>query len=113
MKWPASTILFIEDANSANTSGSNAGFNRGSWVVNWVVANGSFSWADPVAMFHGNISTFSFADAHAESHKWLNGEIIKNGLLAAKAQPFDLSRFPRSGIDYDYIREGYRHPNWK
>jgi prepilin-type N-terminal cleavage/methylation domain-containing protein len=113
IRWPASTFLFIEDANSTATGGGSAGYNRGSWVVNWVIGTGSFSWADPVPVFHGTVSTFSFTDGHSESHKWLNGDIIKNGQLAARGQPFDLTRFPTTGPDYSYIRSGYRHPNWK
>jgi len=113
MQWAASTMMFIEDANSANTSGGNAGYNRGTWLASWNNAAGSFTWSDPVPMFHGNVSTFGFADGHVESRKWQHGEIVKAGLAAAKAQPFDVSRFPLSGPDYSFIRERYRHPNWK
>jgi prepilin-type N-terminal cleavage/methylation domain-containing protein len=113
MRWASATMMFMEDANSTGTSGSNAGYNRGTWLAYWNNAAGSFTWADPVPMYHGNISTFGFADGHAESRKWQHGEIIKAGLAAAKAQAFDVSRFPLSGADYNYIRENYRHPNWK
>jgi len=34
------------------------------------------SWVDSPAAFHGNNSTFSFADGHSESHKWLNQLVI-------------------------------------
>jgi len=34
------------------------------------------NWVDSPAAFHGNNSTFSFADGHAESHKWLNTETV-------------------------------------
>jgi prepilin-type N-terminal cleavage/methylation domain-containing protein/prepilin-type processing-associated H-X9-DG protein len=113
MQWPASTMQFIEDANSTGTGGGSAGYNRGTWVASWNVTGGTFSWADPVPMFHGNVSTFGFADGHAESRKWQNGEIIKVGLLAAKGQSFDVSRFPLSGTDFNFIRDRYRHANWK
>jgi len=113
MRWPASTMQFIEDANSAGSSGANAGYNRGTYVTYWNSGAGSFTWADPVPMYHGNISTFGFADGHSESHKWQSAEIIKAGLAAAKAQAFSVSRFPLTGVDYTYIRENYRHPNWK
>lgn len=111
MRWPASTFMFIEDANSANTSGSNAGYNRGTWTVR--PSAGSFAWDDPVPMYHGNISTFGFADGHCESHKWQNAEIVKAGLAAASAQRYSVTRFPRSGFDYDFIRMNYRHPLWR
>jgi len=117
MKWPSSTFLFIEDANSTGSSGGNAGYNRGSWcVVNWTVTTGKFSWtssSDPIAMYHGNVSTAGFVDGHAEFHKWLDGEIIKAGIAAAHGQAYDLSRAKNGGADYEYIRGNYRHPNWK
>ncbi|HTI99550.1 MAG TPA: type II secretion system protein [Dongiaceae bacterium] len=33
-------------------------------------------WIDSPAAFHGSSSTFSFADGHAESHKWITAEVI-------------------------------------
>lgn len=113
MKWAANTMIFIEDANSSGTGGGSAGYNRGTWCANWNISSGSFSWTDPVPMFHGNVSTFGFADGHVEAHKWTDGELIKAGNAAVKSQPFDLSRVKTTGMDYDYIRQNYRHPNWK
>ena len=34
-------------------------------------------WVDPFAIFHGNVSTISFADNHAESHTWRDAGVIK------------------------------------
>lgn len=34
------------------------------------------AWIDSPAAFHGNNSTFSFADGHAEPHKWLDQRVI-------------------------------------
>ncbi len=34
------------------------------------------SWVDSPAAFHGDNSTFSFADGHAEAHKWVNSLVI-------------------------------------
>jgi prepilin-type N-terminal cleavage/methylation domain-containing protein/prepilin-type processing-associated H-X9-DG protein len=34
------------------------------------------SWIDSPAAFHGFNSTFSFADGHAEAHRWLSGLVI-------------------------------------
>lgn len=111
MRWPADTFMLIEDANSAGNTGANAGYNRGTWVVSW--SGSSFTWSDPVPMYHGNVSTFAMADGHAESHKWLNGKIVAAGLAAARGQAFDTSQFPTSGADYDYVRDRYRQPSWK
>lgn len=112
IKSPSATMSFTEDANSTPAAGGGSrGYNQGTWVVQW--SGASFSWTDPVAIFHGNVSTFGFADGHAESHKWSNGEVIKNGKLAADGQSFDVSRFPLSGPDYSYIRDNYRNPSWR
>lgn len=111
MKWPSQTFIFIEDANSTSAGGGNAGYNRGTWVASW--SGSGFSWSDPVPMYHGNVSTFAFADGHAESHKWVNGKIVVAGIAAANGQTFDVSQFPIVGPDYGYIRDNYRQPSWK
>ena len=36
----------------------------------------SAAWVDSPAAFHGESSTFSFADGHAEAHKWVSGLVI-------------------------------------
>ena len=33
-------------------------------------------WIDSTAAFHGNNSTFNFADGHAESHKWISPLVV-------------------------------------
>jgi len=108
----ASTFIFMEDAGSQGR-----GWNVGTWGVVWRLTTAayghtqSFSWLDPVPMYHGNVSTFCFADAHAESHKWMDGTLIQAGLAAAKgANP---SITTSGGRDYDYIYNGYRFPQWK
>lgn len=111
MHWPSLTFMFLEDCDGGGSGGSNAGYNRGTWVAGW--SGSTLSWSDPVPMYHGNVSTFGFADGHAESHRWKDGEIIKAGAAAANAQSFSVSRFPTSGPDYDYVRDGYRQPSWK
>jgi prepilin-type N-terminal cleavage/methylation domain-containing protein/prepilin-type processing-associated H-X9-DG protein len=108
MKSSSSTFIFIEDAD-AKTSG----YNRGTWCVSWAVASGSFTWSDPVPMYHGNTSTFCFADGHATSRRWQSGKIIAGGLIAAVGQTADPTQFPVAGPDYDFIHDNYRHPNWK
>ena len=56
------------------------GENVGSWILNQGnVANGftGASLIDSTANFHGNASTFNYADGHAESRKWIDGVLIK------------------------------------
>jgi prepilin-type N-terminal cleavage/methylation domain-containing protein/prepilin-type processing-associated H-X9-DG protein len=103
---PAMTFAFIEDADSR-------GFNVGTWVITWDVASGRFVWVDPPAMYHGNVNTFAFADGHSEPHKWRDSRIINAGTQAAAGQPTFNFAGPTTGADYEYVRDRYRHPNWK
>jgi len=92
------------------------GFNDGTWQQNWVgagSANQSFTWADPPAMYHGNVSTVAFADGHCESHKWLDNSVINAGKQAASGVAVPSFSGPNSGPDYQYVYQGYRYPGWR
>jgi prepilin-type N-terminal cleavage/methylation domain-containing protein len=70
IRSPSSTFSFAEDASTQG-----AGWNQGTWAVQWgFIAKWGhaqlFNWLDPIPMYHGNVSTFAFADAHTESHRW-------------------------------------------
>lgn len=102
------TFLFVEDCD-------NRGYNNGSWVLNWSLP-ASFTWVDAPAMYHGNVGTFALADGHAQSHRWLSGEIIAygRGVAAGTTTPSSSHpTFPTSGVDYQYIHDGYRFPGWQ
>jgi prepilin-type N-terminal cleavage/methylation domain-containing protein len=104
----ARTFVWIEDCDSR-------GYNNGSWVVTWVPPS-SFNWVDTPAIYHGNVGTFAFADAHVESHKWLDGNLIAygKGVAAGTIKPSTShSGFPTSGPDWQYIHDGYRFPGWQ
>jgi prepilin-type N-terminal cleavage/methylation domain-containing protein len=66
---PSTAMVFVEEADSR-------GFNLGTWAFNPGPTADACSWVDTLASFHGNVSTFSFADAHAEAHKWLEASSI-------------------------------------
>ncbi|MBL9172788.1 MAG: hypothetical protein JNL10_04570, partial [Verrucomicrobiales bacterium] len=56
------------------------GENLGSWIMNPGNEKNDFKGAgliDSTAVFHGNASTFNFADGHAESKKWNDAVMIK------------------------------------
>lgn len=111
--------MFVEDAASGGK-----GYNQGTWSVQWnlliptivagvgIVHKSSFAWVDPIPMYHGNVSTFGFADGHAESHKWLDGNLVAAGLEAAKGNTTTPTS-PTSGPDYDYIYGNYQFPGWR
>jgi prepilin-type N-terminal cleavage/methylation domain-containing protein/prepilin-type processing-associated H-X9-DG protein len=102
------TFLTLEDADSR-------GYNMGTWVVQWNSGTtpGSFTWVDPVAIYHINANSFSFADGHVEMHKWIDKDIINAGRLAASGQWGFFFSGPTSGRDYQYIRDRYQHLTWK
>lgn len=73
------------------------GFNHGSWVIN---PSNPDNWIDPIAIWHGDSSTFSFADGHAERHKWHQKKVIE----MAENQTFQLVA---PGEDTDWMHRGY------
>jgi prepilin-type N-terminal cleavage/methylation domain-containing protein/prepilin-type processing-associated H-X9-DG protein len=112
---PSSTFIFKEDTDSR-------GMNQGTWVAQWnqnspqAPHSQSFTWVDPNPMYHGNVSTFSFMDGHAESYAWGDRKIIDYGKYIAGGGAFDATKVnppDYSSPDYDYIYEGYRFPAWK
>lgn len=105
----SSTFAFMEDAQSGNPSPNR---NVGAWVVTWVAPN-SFTWTDPVAMFHGNVDTQAFADGHAESHRWKRGQVIAAGLAAADGRVASGIFTDLSQADDQYIHNNYRFPGWQ
>jgi prepilin-type processing-associated H-X9-DG protein len=47
-------------------------------------------WGDGVASYHNGACGFSFADGHAEVHKWLSGTSkVKVTTTGFSARPFD------------------------
>ena len=107
--------MFVEDADSQGR-----GWNVGTWSVTWNKTAGStghaqsFTWLDPIPMYHGNVSTFGYADGHAEAHKWTDTTLIRAGLAAGSGQFSGYAGTPpKSGKDYDYVYNGFRFPGWK
>jgi prepilin-type N-terminal cleavage/methylation domain-containing protein len=60
------------------------GENLGSWIMNQngTQANGfaGSSWIDSPAAFHGQSSSFNWADGHASMRKWVNAATLKYAL---------------------------------
>jgi prepilin-type processing-associated H-X9-DG protein len=97
-------MVFIEEADPR-------GYNNGTWAFN----TNPVGWVDPFAVFHGDNSSFSFADGHAESHKWREATTIQ----AARASGEGTTSFYWTGgsvtsnRDMRWIYDRYRHMNWK
>ena len=106
------TFAFREDVD-------NRGYNLGTWVVNWDLNTPSlghaqsFTWVDPIPMYHGNVSTDGFVDGHAEFHKWTDGNLVNAGKAMATGNGSFFFTGPSSGPDYNYVYNGYRFPGWK
>jgi prepilin-type N-terminal cleavage/methylation domain-containing protein/prepilin-type processing-associated H-X9-DG protein len=98
---PTQAAAFVEECDPRNE-------NLGTWVMN------RSGWVDPFAIFHGNWSTFSYADGHAEGHTWRDAPTIK----AAKDSARGVSSFNWSGgtsknPDFVWMWDHYRHVEWK
>ncbi len=106
------TFMAVEDTDWR-------GYDDGTWVVLWSttgrggVLSGSFVWYDPVAMYHGNVNNWLFADGHVESHKWQDKTMIADGLLAATGvMPPPITTTVTTEPDYQYVRLRLRFPGW-
>lgn len=70
---PSERFVWIEENDPR-------GENLGSWIMTQGKPDTDFKGSqliDSTAIFHGNASTFNFADGHAESKKWLDAAMIK------------------------------------
>ena len=70
---PSSRYVWVEENDPR-------GENVGSWIMNQGNPAKDFVGAqlvDSTANFHGNASTFNYADGHADSKKWVDGVLIK------------------------------------
>jgi len=109
---PTATFVFREDVDSR-------GWNYGTWVLNWQLNTArlghsqSFTWEDPIPMYHGNVSTSDFADGHAEFHKWVDGTLVAYGKSVAVGGVLTPPNPPKAGPDYEYVYEGFRFPGWR
>ncbi len=104
---PTMTMVFLEEADSR-------GYNRGTWAMDTGMLGAPLGWVDPFAVFHGNNSSISFADGHAESHKWVEASTIK----AARDSANGISSFYWSGgnaanRDFRWVYDRYRHQAWR
>jgi len=72
LKHPSERFLWVEENDPR-------GENLGSWIMNagQPPTFASSGWIDSPAVFHGTSSTFSYADGHSGSHKWLDPATIK------------------------------------
>jgi len=98
---PSAAAVFIEECDPRNE-------NLGTWVME------RGTWVDAFAIFHGKVSTFSFADGHAESHSWHDAKTIKAAQDSAKGIPsFNWAGGNINNPDFVWMWEHYRFIEWK
>jgi prepilin-type N-terminal cleavage/methylation domain-containing protein len=102
----ANTFIFFENADWRNVT-------MGTFAVQWNVGGASFTWVDPPAMYHGDVSTQAYADGHATHHKWRDATLLGYGRRAANGQQADNPPALTTGTDYAFVRDNYQHPNWR
>ena len=70
---PVNAVIFLDERASSIDDGwfyiSPAGYNPGGTTASITVRN-------LPAVYHNNCSSFSFADGHAEIHKWISGSFV-------------------------------------
>lgn len=114
IKSPSAAILWLEENDPRNQSAGayQVYENQNSWEL---IASGAWpppTWYDGPAAFHQTSETFSFADGHAENHRWLDAATIAlgnnaNGTRPASCQATTLSMTPD---DLGYVAKGYVFP---
>ena len=111
IKRPTEVILWVEenDPRQGSAGGLPFGDNFGPWEFRNPPQPPSYieDWWDSPAVFHGNSSTFSFADGHAATRKWLDGPTIS---YAASMDPAKYSSSPtyaQCARDIGFVARGY------
>ena len=100
---PAEAMVFLEESDPRN-------YNLGTWVID---VSPSAGWVDPFAIFHGKVSTISFADGHADSHHWLENTTIKAATDSANGRPsFNWSGGNNKNRDFVWVYQRYKHAKW-
>jgi prepilin-type N-terminal cleavage/methylation domain-containing protein/prepilin-type processing-associated H-X9-DG protein len=100
---PSEAMAFLEEADPR-------GFNRGTWVIDVAPSPG---WVDPFAVFHGDTSTISFADGHAETKRWLEPSTVKAATDSANGiASFSWAGGNNRNRDFRWVYQRYKHRKW-
>lgn len=105
VREPADSFVFLEEADPR-------GYNNGTWVLN-VSPPG---WVDGFAIYHGETSTFAFADGHVETHNWQEATTIKAARTFATGKEafyWASGGDIKKNRDFQWIWNRFKHPNWK
>ena len=104
IRRPSETFTFMEEAD-------NRGYNVGTFEADWH-SNGTITFVDIFALYHGDLNTECFGDGHAEHHKWTDAVILRAGNLANQGLAYDYTKTPinqqptAGDADWNYV---YQH----
>lgn len=105
IKHPTERFLWVEENDP-----------RGENLSSWAMKPGTVpsftdaAFVDSVAAWHGRTSTFSWADGHAESHKWLDTPTITFALSSDPQKYYNSSLVPtfaQSPHDLYFLANGF------
>jgi len=103
-------FLWMEECCSIVISvrGLPATDNVKTWDINSGTPSANFTdatWGDAPAAFHGNSSTFNFADGHAEAHKWASQQLASyaNSMDSNKYSNGSKPTYAQDTIDLYYV----------
>jgi len=100
VRMPSTSGVFIEESDPR-------GFELGTWVMQ------IDQWVDGFAIFHGVVTSVAFADAHAESHKWIDGRDIDAGrAFASGIAAFGWGGGDKTNPDFVWMWDKYRFQTW-
>ena len=101
---PSESMVFIEEADPRS-------YNLGTWVMSVWPNPG---WIDPFAIFHGEDSSVSFIDGHAENHSWLENSTIKAATDSANGTPsFNWAGGNAQNRDFRWVHQRYKHLDYR
>ena len=67
-------------------------------------------WVDPFAIFHGDVSSFAYADGHADLHKWSEATTVKAARDSSNGKAsFYWAGGNVSNVDFRWVHKNYKH----
>ena len=101
VKSPSDKYIYVEESDPRR-------YNMGSWIISMGPGN---NWIDPVAPWHNDYSTLSWADGHATTKKWLSSKTktAANGTVGTSSRPgtFSFGFYDSDNRDIMYMKKHY------
>ena len=98
---PSAKYVYVEESDPRE-------YNMGSWIISMGPGN---NWIDPVAPWHNDYSTLSWADGHATTKRWLSPKTSKaaRDTVGTPSRPgsFNFGMHDSDNRDIMYMKEHY------